>query len=150
MRACSPVLSAGRRRRSSGALSSSLRGFSRIKSPAVAAAVEEEEELVPQVPVLLLQDMNLCYRLLRRLVPGLPPGRAASRVEILQHVIDYILELQTELDATCPTAERPELPGGERLKDRRQRHTQRAQSEQIPGRHTPTFQTLTPRTDSLC
>uniref|UniRef100_A0A3B4UST6 BHLH domain-containing protein n=1 Tax=Seriola dumerili TaxID=41447 RepID=A0A3B4UST6_SERDU len=56
----------------------------------------------PQVPVLLLRDMNLCYRLLRQLVPGVPPGRAASRVDILQHVIDYILDLQTELDASCP------------------------------------------------
>ncbi|XP_070842868.1 LOW QUALITY PROTEIN: DNA-binding protein inhibitor ID-2b [Chaetodon trifascialis] len=111
MRAGSPVLSAG-----SSALSPSrrslrcpLRGFSqsfsRYKSPAAAAAAAED---AAQVPVLLLQDMSLCYRLLRQLVPGLPPGRAASRVEILQHVIDYILDLQTELDASCPAGERSE------------------------------------------
>ncbi|XP_076612003.1 LOW QUALITY PROTEIN: DNA-binding protein inhibitor ID-2b [Chaetodon auriga] len=107
MKAGSPVLSAG-----SDALSPSrrslrcpLRGFSRsfsrYKSPAAAGDTA-------QVPVLLLQDMNLCYRLLRQLVPGLTPRRAASRVEILQHVIDYILDLQTELDASCPAGERPE------------------------------------------
>ncbi|TDH13393.1 hypothetical protein EPR50_G00057080 [Perca flavescens] len=60
-------------------------------------------EYVPTVPVLLPRDMEPCYRLLRRLVPGLPRGRAASRLEILQHVIDYIRDLQTELDASCPT-----------------------------------------------
>uniref|UniRef100_A0A8P4GHK9 BHLH domain-containing protein n=1 Tax=Dicentrarchus labrax TaxID=13489 RepID=A0A8P4GHK9_DICLA len=92
MRAGSPLLSAGRRRRSSRrSLRCSPRGFPRNKSPAAAAAED------PRVPVLLLQDMNLCYRLLRELVPG--PVRSASRVEILQHVIDYILDLQTELDA---------------------------------------------------
>ncbi|CAJ1077812.1 DNA-binding protein inhibitor ID-2b [Xyrichtys novacula] len=105
MKAGSPVLSADRRSRGSREQRSSLRGFSWNKS--LGLSVEEGEE----VPVLLLQNMNLCYRLLRRLVPGLPPGRAASRVEILQRVIDYILELQTELDATCPDTERPETRG---------------------------------------
>uniref|UniRef100_A0A3P8TL46 BHLH domain-containing protein n=1 Tax=Amphiprion percula TaxID=161767 RepID=A0A3P8TL46_AMPPE len=57
-------------------------------------------------PVLLLRDMGLCYRLLERLVPALVPGIAASRLEILQHVIDYILELQTELDASCPAGDK--------------------------------------------
>uniref|UniRef100_A0A671TXW8 DNA-binding protein inhibitor ID-3-like n=1 Tax=Sparus aurata TaxID=8175 RepID=A0A671TXW8_SPAAU len=90
MRAGSPLLSAARRSsRSSRSRRSPLRGF---KSPAAS-------EAGPQVPVLRLRDINMYYRLLRRLVPGLPPGRAASRVEILQHVIDYILQLQTELDA---------------------------------------------------
>ncbi|XP_034722120.1 DNA-binding protein inhibitor ID-1-like, partial [Etheostoma cragini] len=74
-----------------------LRGLSRNRSPPPG-------EKVPVVPVVL--DMELCYRLLRRLVPGLPRGRAASRVEILQHVIDYIRDLQNELDASCPTGDR--------------------------------------------
>ncbi|XP_078101751.1 DNA-binding protein inhibitor ID-3-like [Sander vitreus] len=75
------------------------RGFPRNKSLSPG-------EYVPMVPALLPRDMELCYRLLRRLVPGLPRGRAASRVEILQHVIDYIRDLQTELDASCPTGDR--------------------------------------------
>lgn len=120
MRAGSPVLSAGRRRRS---LRCPLRGFARNKNPAAA-------ERDRPVPVLLLRDMNLCYRLLRQLVPGLPPGRAASRVEILQHAIDYILDLQTELDASCPAAS----DRGEPLRcDRPQQRQQRPQSGRSSG-----------------
>ncbi|XP_071323461.1 DNA-binding protein inhibitor ID-2b [Trachinotus anak] len=134
MRAGSPVLSAGRRRTSSGtppprsrSLRCHLPGSSRNKSR--AAAAED-----PQVPVLLLQDMNLCYRLLRQMVPGLLPGRAASRVEILQHVIDYILDLQTELGASCPAGDRGEPPRGEAHRcDRQQQHPQRPQSGQSSG-----------------
>ncbi|XP_029903491.1 DNA-binding protein inhibitor ID-2-like [Myripristis murdjan] len=84
MKAVSPVRPAGRRG-----------GASRSKSPA---------EGPRSAPPPLLQDMNRCYRLLRRLVPSLPPGRAASRVEILQHVIDYILDLQTALDSGAAAA----------------------------------------------
>ncbi|XP_039980517.1 DNA-binding protein inhibitor ID-2b isoform X2 [Xiphias gladius] len=135
MRAGSPALSAGRRgRRTSGAptprsrgICGHLPGFSRNKSP--SAAVAED----PRVPVVLLQDMNLCYRLLRQLVPGLPPGRAASRVEILQHVIDYILDLQTELDASCP----PRDPGEPQ---REKQHRQRPESGHSPGVRTRTCQ----------
>ncbi|XP_035534513.1 DNA-binding protein inhibitor ID-2-like [Morone saxatilis] len=129
MRAGSPLLSAGRRRRSSRrSLRCSPRGFPRNKSP---AAAED-----PRVPVLLLQDMNLCYRLLRELVPG--PVRSASRVEILQRVIDYILDLQTELDADS----------GEPLhRDRPQQLLQRPQSGQSPGtRYQQTSEV--PETDS--
>ncbi|XP_044024171.1 DNA-binding protein inhibitor ID-2-like [Siniperca chuatsi] len=152
MRAGSPVLSAGRRTGSSGTLSPSrrslrcpLRGFSRNKSPAAAAAAEDD----PQVPELLLQDMNLCYRLLRQLVPGLPPGRAASRVEILQHVIDYILDLQTELDASCPAGDRGEPQRGEPLhRDRPQQRQQRPQSGRSSGTNSRTCQSSEfPETD---
>ncbi|XP_041815159.1 DNA-binding protein inhibitor ID-2b [Chelmon rostratus] len=108
MRTGSPVLSAGRSRRSRRSLRCPLRGFSRSFFPYKNPAAAEDS---PQVPVLLLQDMSLCYRLLRQLVPGLPPGRAASRMEILQRVIDYILDLQTELDASCPAGEPPESAG---------------------------------------
>uniref|UniRef100_UPI0037E88545 DNA-binding protein inhibitor ID-2b n=1 Tax=Semicossyphus pulcher TaxID=241346 RepID=UPI0037E88545 len=138
MRAGSPVISAGRRRSSSGALSPScrssrcsLRGFSRNKSP---AAAEE-----PQVPELLLLDMNLCYRLLRRLVPGLPPGRAASRVEILQHVIDYILDLQTELDASCRGEERSTGPEPAERTEPRDRHTHASPRSSEEQTQTPVW-----------
>ncbi|XP_018544248.1 DNA-binding protein inhibitor ID-3-A [Lates calcarifer] len=128
MRARSPVLSAGRRRRSSGAPGSSSRSRSN-KSP----------EEYP-VPALLLQDMSLCYRLLRQLVPGLPPGRAASRVEILQHVIDYILDLQTELDASCPAGDRGEERGQPLRCDPLQQLQQRPQSGRSPADRTHTCQ----------
>lgn len=47
----------------------------------------------------LLYDMNGCYSRLRQLVPSLATSRKASKMEILQHVIDYILDLQVALDA---------------------------------------------------
>ncbi|KAM9445404.1 DNA-binding protein inhibitor ID-1-like [Clarias gariepinus] len=48
-----------------------------------------------------LQDMNSCYSKLKELVPTLPTNKKASKVEILQHVIDYIWDLQVELDSPC-------------------------------------------------
>merc|ERR1712035_108807 len=47
---------------------------------------------------VFLQDMNSCYSKLKELVPPLPTNKKASKVEILQHVIDYIWDLQVELD----------------------------------------------------
>ncbi|XP_076874864.1 DNA-binding protein inhibitor ID-1-like [Brachyhypopomus gauderio] len=46
---------------------------------------------------VFLQDMNSCYSKLKELVPTLPPNKKASKMEILQHVIDYIWDLQVEL-----------------------------------------------------
>lgn len=51
-------------------------------------------------------DMNDCYSRLRRLVPTIPQDKKVSRVEILQHVIDYILDLQLALE-THPALQRP-------------------------------------------
>uniref|UniRef100_A0A8C6U9R6 Inhibitor of DNA binding 1, HLH protein n=1 Tax=Neogobius melanostomus TaxID=47308 RepID=A0A8C6U9R6_9GOBI len=47
---------------------------------------------------VFLQDMNNCYSKLKELVPTLPTNKKATKVEILQHVIDYIWDLQVELD----------------------------------------------------
>ncbi|XP_014746083.1 PREDICTED: DNA-binding protein inhibitor ID-3 [Sturnus vulgaris] len=49
-------------------------------------------------PMNLLYDMNDCYSKLRELVPGIPQGTKVSQVEILQHVIDYIFDLQIVLE----------------------------------------------------
>ncbi|XP_074832349.1 DNA-binding protein inhibitor ID-3 [Carettochelys insculpta] len=49
-------------------------------------------------PMNLLYDMNDCYSKLRELVPGIPQGTKMSQVEILQHVIDYIFDLQIVLE----------------------------------------------------
>ncbi|XP_038233537.1 DNA-binding protein inhibitor ID-3 [Dermochelys coriacea] len=59
-------------------------------SPSKSPALEE--------PMSLLYDMNDCYSKLRELVPGIPQGTKLSQVEILQHVIDYILDLQIVLE----------------------------------------------------
>ncbi|XP_010959202.2 DNA-binding protein inhibitor ID-1 isoform X1 [Camelus dromedarius] len=48
---------------------------------------------------VLLYDMNGCYSRLKELVPTLPQNRKVSRVEILQHVIDYIWDLELELNS---------------------------------------------------
>ncbi|KAJ8259704.1 hypothetical protein GJAV_G00172460 [Gymnothorax javanicus] len=50
---------------------------------------------------VFLQDMNSCYSKLKELVPTLPANKKASKMEILQHVIDYIWDLQVELDEPC-------------------------------------------------
>ncbi|XP_067856869.1 DNA-binding protein inhibitor ID-1 [Heptranchias perlo] len=47
---------------------------------------------------MFLYDMNGCYTKLKELVPTLPQNKKVSKVEILQHVIDYIWDLQLELD----------------------------------------------------
>ncbi|XP_075578164.1 LOW QUALITY PROTEIN: DNA-binding protein inhibitor ID-3 [Pelecanus crispus] len=52
----------------------------------------------PEEPMSLLYDMNDCYTKLRELVPGIPQGTKVSQVEILQHVIDYIFDLQIVLE----------------------------------------------------
>ncbi|XP_041831588.1 DNA-binding protein inhibitor ID-2b [Melanotaenia boesemani] len=59
-------------------------------------------------PVLLQPDMRLYYRLLLHLVPGPYRSGSVSRLEVLQRVIDYILDLQSELDASTAAAEQQE------------------------------------------
>ncbi|NXD13251.1 ID1 inhibitor, partial [Nothocercus nigrocapillus] len=56
-----------------------------------------------------LYDMKGCYSRLRALVPTLPRHRRVSKVEILQHVIDYIWDLQLALQPGAPRA----APGGD-------------------------------------
>uniref|UniRef100_A0A3P8Y7K5 DNA-binding protein inhibitor ID-4 n=1 Tax=Esox lucius TaxID=8010 RepID=A0A3P8Y7K5_ESOLU len=48
----------------------------------------------------LLYNMNDCYNMLKELVPSLPQNKNVSKIEILQHVIDYILDLQIALDSS--------------------------------------------------
>ncbi|XP_032869595.1 DNA-binding protein inhibitor ID-4 [Amblyraja radiata] len=49
-------------------------------------------------PLDLQYDMKDCYSKLKQLVPTIPPNKKVSKVEILQHVIDYILDLQLALE----------------------------------------------------
>lgn len=68
---------------------------------------EEDEDLC-----CLQHDMNHCYSRLKRLVPTIPQDKKVSKVEILQHVIDYILDLQLALE-THPALhkQQPQHPG---------------------------------------
>uniref|UniRef100_A0ACB8F7C9 Uncharacterized protein n=1 Tax=Sphaerodactylus townsendi TaxID=933632 RepID=A0ACB8F7C9_9SAUR len=60
----------------------------------------------------LLMDMKGCYSRLAALVPTLPRHRRVSKVEILQHVIDYIWDLQLELQHGGPPPRAPpDAPG---------------------------------------
>ncbi|KAM9435829.1 DNA-binding protein inhibitor ID-2b [Clarias gariepinus] len=61
-------------------------------------------------PLGVLCDMNDCYSRLKELVPSLPQDRSVSKMEILQHVIDYILDLQIALDSSTANAG-PGQPG---------------------------------------
>lgn len=58
-------------------------------------------------PMHLLYDMNDCYSKLRELVPGIPQGTKVSQVEILQHVIDYIFDLQIVLEEQAKKGQDP-------------------------------------------
>lgn len=67
--------------------------ISRCAGARLPALLDEQQVNV------LLYDMNGCYSRLKELVPTLPQNRKVSKVEILQHVIDYIRDLQLELNS---------------------------------------------------
>ncbi|NXC19327.1 ID1 inhibitor, partial [Corythaeola cristata] len=71
-------------------------------------------EAAEQAAAALLYDMKGCYSRLRALVPTLPRHRRVSKVELLQHVIDYIWDLQLALQLGPPrpaaAGEPPEAP----------------------------------------
>lgn len=83
MKAISPVRSF---RKNSANLTEHSLGISRSKTP-----VDD--------PLSLLYNMNDCYSKLKELVPSIPQNKNVSKMEILQHVIDYILDLQIALDS---------------------------------------------------
>lgn len=43
-------------------------------------------------------EMQACFSKLKELVPSVPQDRKLSKTQLLQHVIDYILDLETALD----------------------------------------------------
>ncbi|KAI0212641.1 hypothetical protein LSAT2_002440, partial [Lamellibrachia satsuma] len=43
-------------------------------------------------------EMQACFHKLKQLVPTVPHDRKLSKVALLQHVIDYILDLEVTLD----------------------------------------------------
>ncbi|KAL4648986.1 DNA-binding protein inhibitor ID-2-like [Arapaima gigas] len=88
MKAISPTRSF---RKISAGVSDQNLGISRSKSPA-------------DDPLSLLYNMNDCYSKLKELVPSLPSNKSVSKMEILQHVIDYILDLQIALDSHSSVA----------------------------------------------
>ncbi|XP_012368347.1 DNA-binding protein inhibitor ID-4-like [Octodon degus] len=69
------------------------------RSAAAAAGRCELAEAAADESALYLRcDMNYCYRRLRKLMPTIPRNKKVSKGKILQHVIDYILDLQLALE----------------------------------------------------
>lgn len=98
MKAISPVRSF---RKNNTNFSEHSLGISRSKTP-----VDD--------PLSLLYNMNDCYSKLKELVPSIPQNKNVSKMEILQHVIDYILDLQIALDSSVALNSRlhhPARPG---------------------------------------
>ncbi|XP_068607898.1 DNA-binding protein inhibitor ID-3 [Brachionichthys hirsutus] len=63
-------------------------------------SISRSKHACPEEPASgALCDMNDCYSKLKELVPSIPRGESVSQVEILQHVIDYIFDLQIALEA---------------------------------------------------
>ncbi|XP_060692134.1 DNA-binding protein inhibitor ID-1 [Hemiscyllium ocellatum] len=69
-----------------------------LSEQSIAIAKYKVAPLLDEQMSMLLYDMNGCYTKLKELVPTLPQNKKVSKVEILQHVIDYIWDLQLELD----------------------------------------------------
>uniref|UniRef100_A0A8C9NNU3 DNA-binding protein inhibitor ID-4 n=1 Tax=Serinus canaria TaxID=9135 RepID=A0A8C9NNU3_SERCA len=84
------------------------RGFLRPR-PRSSCAGGPGTSATLQAAAALLYDMKGCYSRLRALVPTLPRHRRVSKVELLQHVIDYIWDLQLELQCGPPAPLRPAL-----------------------------------------
>lgn len=98
MKAISPVRSF---RKNNANLTEHSLGISRSKTP-----VDD--------PLSLLYNMNDCYSKLKELVPSIPQNKNVSKMEILQHVIDYILDLQIALDSSVALTSlhhQPSRPG---------------------------------------
>ncbi|XP_023807745.1 DNA-binding protein inhibitor ID-2 [Oryzias latipes] len=97
MKAISPVRSF---RKNAVNLTEHSLGISRSKTP-----VDD--------PLSLLYNMNDCYSKLKELVPSIPQNKNVSKMEILQHVIDYILDLQIALDSSVALSSlhHPARPG---------------------------------------
>ncbi|XP_057715569.1 DNA-binding protein inhibitor ID-3 [Corythoichthys intestinalis] len=66
------------------------------RSVAIGRTTKQQQHACVEVPP---GDMNDCYSRLAALVPSIPRNKSVSQVEILQHVIDYIFDLQIALEA---------------------------------------------------
>ena len=80
----------------------------------------------------LLYNMNDCYTKLKELVPSLPQNKSVSKMEILQHVIDYILDLQIALDSSSSA-----LVSRQPKPQQQQQHQQHQQRQEMSTTRTP-------------
>ncbi|KAM8811281.1 DNA-binding protein inhibitor ID-4 isoform 1-T1 [Eudromia elegans] len=105
MKAVSPVRHPSRKAQPGGA------GHPALRCLAEHSGCKGSPPSGEEPAALCLQcDMNDCYSRLRRLVPTIPPNKRVSKVEILQHVIDYILDLQLALETHPALLRQPPPP----------------------------------------
>ncbi|XP_053557212.1 DNA-binding protein inhibitor ID-2 [Bombina bombina] len=79
-----------------------MKAFSPVRSVRINSLTEHSisrSKTPVDDPMSLLYNMNDCYSKLKELVPSIPQNKKVSKMEILQHVIDYILDLQIALDS---------------------------------------------------
>ncbi|KAM6053747.1 DNA-binding protein inhibitor ID-1 [Chlamydotis macqueenii] len=100
-----------------GALKAVRPGEAARCGPGLGLGASPSPGAAEQAAAALLYDMKGCYSRLRALVPTLPRHRRVSKVELLQHVIDYIWDLQLALQRGPPrpppaaaAADPPEAP----------------------------------------
>uniref|UniRef100_A0A803JGK7 DNA-binding protein inhibitor ID-4 n=1 Tax=Xenopus tropicalis TaxID=8364 RepID=A0A803JGK7_XENTR len=80
-------------------LNGTMKAFSPVRSVRKSSLTEHSLGIARSKtpvddPMSLLYNMNDCYSKLKELVPSIPQNKKVSKMEILQHVIDYILDLQ--------------------------------------------------------
>ncbi|CAI5793695.1 DNA-binding protein inhibitor ID-3 [Podarcis lilfordi] len=68
---------------------------------------QKNQSPAQEEPKNLLYDMNDCYSKLRELAPRISQGTKVSQVEILQHVIDNIFDLQIMLEEQAKKGQDP-------------------------------------------
>uniref|UniRef100_A0A670K1Y4 BHLH domain-containing protein n=1 Tax=Podarcis muralis TaxID=64176 RepID=A0A670K1Y4_PODMU len=88
-----------------------MKGISPVISPSIkcdkSCQNKKNKSPAQEEPKNLLHNMNDCYSKLRELVPRIPQGPKVSQVEILQHVIEYIFDLQIVLEEQAKKGQDP-------------------------------------------
>ena len=60
--------------------------------------METSQATMTQTSVNQTNEISRMLNKLRTLIPGIPPEQKMSKLEIMQHVIDYINDLENVLD----------------------------------------------------
>ena len=69
-----------------------------VRPVEIAMKKESMKVMKSKVDEQCAAEMQACFSKLKELVPSVPQDRKLSKTQLLQHVIDYILDLETALD----------------------------------------------------
>ncbi|ELT87508.1 hypothetical protein CAPTEDRAFT_179064 [Capitella teleta] len=72
---------------------------SQTKVPCISLHGVHDGRISKRYPENQEAEMQACFLKLQDLVPSLPQEKKVSKVQLLQHVIDYILDLEGTLDS---------------------------------------------------